>query len=142
MIQLWLTQLKPVLLTVTTTEVNMKVLAENLNLKTVYADYPNCQVQATQYAAGGLVIQLFAEDGERILTASVFIENWSDKLQPYQFYSKDWSENEGVVEWLKEQEIVTGTGRYVRAGFCDSELLELTKNYRAIVEARDDETAD
>ena len=112
----------------------MKVLAENLNLKTVYADYQNCQVQATQYAAGGLAIQLFAEDGERILTASVFIEGKTEKILPYQFYSKDWSENEGVVEWLKKAEIVTGTGRYVKTGFCEAELLELSPKYRKIID--------
>ena len=119
----------------------MKILAENLNLKTVYADYQACNVQATQYAVGGLAIQIFGEDGERILTASVFIEGKTEKIQPYQFYSKDWSENEGIVAWLKDQGIVTGTGRYVRTGFCESELLELTKDYRAIIEVND-ETAD
>ena len=116
----------------------MKVLAENLTVKTKYADEQGCSVQAAEYVNGGLAIQLYTADGERMLTASVFIEGRSEKLLPFQFYSKDWSENEGVVEWLKQAEIVTDTGRYVQTGFCEAELLELTPKYRKIIEANDE----
>lgn len=138
MILRWPTWPKPV--TMTENGIKMKVLAENLAVKTKYADEHGCSVQAAEYVNGGLAIQLHTEDGERMLTASVFIEGRSDKLLPFQFYSKDWSENEGVVEWLKQSGIATGTGRYVQTGFCEAELLELTAKYRKIIEANDEVT--
>ena len=95
MILHWPTWLKPV--TMTAKDIKMKVIAENLTVKTKYADEQGCSVQAAEYVNGCLAIQLHTADGERMLTASVFIEGRSDKLLPFQFYSKDWSDNEGVV---------------------------------------------
>ena len=132
MILHWPIWLKPV--TMTAKDIKMKVLAENLTVKTKYADEQGCSVQAAEYVNGGLAIQLHTADGERMLTASVFIEGRSEKLLPFQFYSKDWNENEGVVEWLKKAEIVTGTGYYVKTGFCEAELLELSPKYRKIID--------
>lgn len=124
----------------TAKDIKMKVLAENLTVKTKYADEQGCSVQAAKYVNGGLAIMLRTADGQQMLTASVFIKHHSEKLLPFQFYSKNWSENEGVVELLKKAEIVTGTGRYVKTGFCKAELLELAPKYRRIIEAKDEST--
>ena len=53
---------KPVIMTAK--DIKMKVLAENLTVKTKYADEQGCSVQAAEYVNGGLAIQLHTEGEE------------------------------------------------------------------------------
>ena len=113
----------------------MKIIASNLQVKTKYVNEHGCYLQADKYKLGGLALALHSNCGERLLTASVYIDGATCNLNDFEFYSKDWSENEGIVAWLKKAGIVDGTGCKVRTGFCESERLRLTDKYKRLLEA-------
>lgn len=89
----------------------------------------NC-VYAT-YAAGGIALELF-EDGEPYMTASTCIPNLEDE----EIAIKDYSENEGILDILMEQGVITPPHRFQSSGYvivpiCKLQLAEDTPIYLA-----------
>ena len=65
-----------------------------------------------QYANGGICLRLNGyPEGEPIATASTFLEEPHARQDPRTFWCKDWSENEGMCEFLVKHNIAKCTGR-------------------------------
>lgn len=73
----------------------MKVIHRNQNLTTLWGTY-----SALPFPA----LQLICDDGEPWTTASVNMGHCPDGCM----FIKDWSENEGMVEALKEAGVISG----------------------------------
>jgi len=82
----------------------------------------NCKAKRGMYPNGNTAIQLFTEDGEPIAKGTV---NLYDKLSKNKAYIKDYSENEGMLESLKEAGIVTEIIGYKQTGFVVVPLCKL-----------------
>lgn len=90
--------------------------------------YEDVHVSIGHYADGNLCVSLFNSEGA-ILTASVNLPESLD-LEANQFYCKEWSENEGVGEWLEANGIATRLpGTEAKTGFVSAERFELTSDY-------------
>ncbi len=77
----------------------------------------------TQYAAGGLAVELLAEDGEPYARLSVNLEGLT--LPAHQFAVKTWSENEEISKAARRSGLFSDTGGRVSTGFVTAEIWEL-----------------
>jgi hypothetical protein len=76
----------------------------------------DCIVETGQYNNGRLAIELYdKEDGEPVTTATINLPMESMKADEVAI--KNYSENEGIVEALKEAGVITEKVRDVGAGF-------------------------
>lgn len=67
------------------------------------------------YRDGSVSIQLFdSEDGSPYATATTHL---SGQLEKGEIAIKDWSENEGILDFLIENNIVTKPHRFINSGF-------------------------
>ena len=80
-------------------------------------------VQIREYKHGGKAIILVDQDGSPVATATVCVP--SDKLDNDQCLVKDWSENEGMLDFLIDNNIVSEPIRTVQVGFCDAYLVNI-----------------
>lgn len=62
--------------------------------------------------------------GEPIAVATVNLPEWEARAD--QTYIKDWSENEGMAQWLYGNGLATPTGTFVEVGYVDAPLVNLT----------------
>ena len=88
-----------------------------------------CIIKIGSYANNRTALQLVdAENGEPITTATVNIVAVSDdefnKIastviceKDQLLFIKDWSENEGILQALVDQNIITDTGTFIPTGF-------------------------
>lgn len=82
-----------------------------------------CELQIGYYGNGNTAIQILdKEDYGLITTATV---NLGDKLPENQAYIKDYSENEGMLEFLKKTGIVNKVIGYKSSGYIIAPLCEL-----------------
>lgn len=81
-----------------------------------------------EYAYGGTAIMAQTVEGEPAFVLSVFLEGREPEAG--EFWAKDWSENEGIVEELERRGIVEKVGRSAITGFVTASLYRLTEEYR------------
>lgn len=84
------------------------------NLK--YKNY-DCVLRSSRYNyGGGIALQLFdANDGELISVCTVNLPE--EELGENEVFIKDYSENEGMVNFLVNEGIIELTGETVQSGF-------------------------
>ncbi len=88
-----------------------------------YCNYP-VYVQKLQYENGRVAIRLLhAEDGDPVAVATVNLPD--EQLGEDEVFIKDWSENEGMLKFLTENNIVVDTGRRVPCGFVEAAVCKL-----------------
>ena len=76
----------------------------------------NCLLQEGQYPGGRVALFLTDEDdGEPVSTCTVNIPSCA--LDDNEVLIKDYSENEGMVDFLVKEKIVATTGRFVQSGY-------------------------
>ena len=66
-----------------------------------------------EYANGGPSLQLLANDGSPLCTASV----WVPGLQDGEIGIKDWSENKGILDQLVSLDLVAPPHRHIPSGY-------------------------
>lgn len=76
-----------------------------MDWKSKYAVYPDCVFWAGRYGNGNLALQVVSPAEGLVCTCSV---NPGVPLPDNELAVKDWSENEGMVEELKRQDIISG----------------------------------
>jgi hypothetical protein len=80
-------------------------------------------VRTETYKDGGIRIQLYdSKDGTPYATATARIE---EKLEPGEVAIKDWSENEGILEFLIQNKIVKEPHRFAESGYVKVPICEL-----------------
>lgn len=80
-------------------------------------------VRTETYKDGGIRIQLYdSNDGTPYATATARIE---EKLEQGEVAIKDWSENEGILEFLVQNKIVKEPHRFVESGYVKVPICEL-----------------
>lgn len=85
-------------------------------MKTVKFKQWDCIIEFKEYANGGKCLQLVnINDGEPIATATTWIEG----LNPDEIAVKDYSENEGMYEALREANIIHPLHRTIPSGYID-----------------------
>ena len=80
-------------------------------------------VHPTQYAHGGLAIELLAEDGERIAILSTRLDG-APPPPPF-FWAKTWSENAELAAEALTSGLFRGTGERQPAGVAQAQLWEM-----------------
>ena len=72
-----------------------------------------CTVHLEAYMRGGHALQLKCEDGSPMAMATTWVEG----LGPQELAIKDYSENEGMLDFLVRNGIVEKPHRYENSGF-------------------------
>lgn len=94
---------------------------------TVTHNGTDCDLYAGRYYTGGVALQLVERStGEPWATATVNLPDEADRLGPGEVFIKDYSENAGMMDTLVLAGVVTRAGRYVRSGYVDIEIAQLT----------------
>lgn len=94
----------------------------------LYGRTYQCTLYVRQYGVGKTpLVQLFTTDGEPFATVSVNIPDLNFMLEEGEFFTKGWSENEGLIEQLVEQKVLTPTfpRKTVDTGFVTSTAYKL-----------------
>lgn len=85
-------------------------------MKLLYKGTP-VTMQWSRYGAGGrLCLTLIGDTPEREPEARVTINLPDEPLKDDHAFVQDWSEGEGMLEWLRTYHIAEFTGRRVRSG--------------------------
>lgn len=84
--------------------------------KVVYKGW-NCNLNKSYYEHGKCVVLCLidADDGEPVSTCTVNLPD--EPLGDGEVFIKDYSENEGMVEFLVKEGVVERTGREVQSGY-------------------------
>ena len=109
--------------------------------KTSYAAYEGCRFVAGRYGNGNPALSV-ADDEGTICICSV---NPPDtRLRDGLIAVKNWSENEGMVELLKEHDVITGNPvMLVTSGFVSIGVYKLTDHGRSLwADAGDEDDGD
>lgn len=86
----------------------------------------NCVLEFGQYNNDRTAIELVdKKNGEPVLVATVNIP--SEKLADDEIIIKNWSENEGILDVLKNAGIISDTIRKVPTGFVEADVVKLLK---------------
>jgi len=80
-------------------------------------------IKLGRYYGGNLAVQLEEEDGQPFATASINVKELD--LAGGEFVCKDYSENEGMLNFLLSNGIAEDTGRKVNTGYVNSSILKL-----------------
>lgn len=81
----------------------------------------NVYLRFARYELGRLAIELVGESGEPYCRVTTNMPEVP--LNHDEFLCKDWSENEGMAEWLVENKIAERTGRTVQAGYANAPVM-------------------
>ena len=93
------------------------------SLKTPHSNY-NVTINRKRYGNGRHVLELIdVEDGFPVMVATVNIPAAS--LEESEVIIKNYSENEGVLEFLQENEIVGPVKREVQTGWVTCPIVDL-----------------
>ena len=97
--------------------------------KTKYGEYKDCYFKAGHYNNGNIAILIESgEDEEPIMVATV---NPWQAVEDSCVAIKNYSENEGVVEVLKEQGIIVGEPEYdIPSGFVTIPVYRLADGWK------------
>lgn len=88
--------------------------------------YPNCTFETASYANNGNnALQIYDEEGEMLITCSV---NPSKKLDKNHICIKDYSENEGMVNFLSKMGIIGKWVEDIPSGWVVLPVYELTES--------------
>ena len=91
-----------------------------------YRDW-DCAIRARKYNNGNLAIELLeAETGDHFTTCTVNVGKIDDSLNAVAV--KDYSENEGMLDFLKENGLVGDTLYTVQSGFVIVPVVKLTES--------------
>ncbi len=82
-----------------------------------------CNVSLLQYPNGRTAIQLYAEDGEPIATATVNVPNYP--LGEGEVLIKDYAENAGILASLSNAGIIEPTGKTIPVGHAQTHVCRL-----------------
>lgn len=78
-------------------------------INSAYLDEPKARIVKHTYAKGGLCVKLIDEIGEPLANLSIWLPA-SPSLPKNQFVCKNYSENEGILESLAEQNKIKVVG--------------------------------
>lgn len=82
------------------------------------------ELMVGKYNNGRTALQLMdAEDYQPVATCTVNLPD--EKLEEDEAFIKDWSENEGILEWLKTQGIVEEVIGQAQTGFVQAPKVKL-----------------
>lgn len=94
-------------------------------LKTPYSEY-QVELAKGSYSNGRTAIELIdAEDGCPVMVATINVPEV--ELAEGEIIIKNYSENEGVLEFLQENEIVGPVKRSIGTGFVSCPVVDLLK---------------
>jgi hypothetical protein len=80
-------------------------------------------VKTETYRDGGVRIQLYdSKDGTPYATATSKVE---EKLEQGEVAIKDWSENEGILDFLVQNKIIKDPHRFVESGYVKIPICKL-----------------
>ena len=80
-------------------------------------------IKQETYKEGGIRIQLYdSKDGTPYATATTSIQ---EDLESGEVAIKDWSENEGILDFLVQNKIVKEPHRFVKSGYVKIPICEL-----------------
>ena len=82
-----------------------------------------CNVSLLQYPNGRTAIQLYAEDGEPVATATVNVPSYP--LGEDKVLIKDYAENEGILASLSTAGIAEPTGKTIPVGHIQTHVCRL-----------------
>lgn len=87
-----------------------------------YGDSYNVTINELQYGNKRTALEFIdEEDSSPVLVATVNIPD--EYLNPGEIIIKNWSENEGVLEYLQSKGIVSEVIRTVPTGFCHGDVV-------------------
>jgi hypothetical protein len=112
----------------------MTEIASGLILDTPFGNEIPVRLITMQYAFNSTVALVAVSDDhvrEPVATISCNIPDRAKSLRPGEFFCKDWSENEGMADWLEENKIATRTGRGEVAGFAFAEIMAFSPEIQA-----------
>ena len=95
----------------------------NYELKTPYGNY-TVSLEWNKYGSNGrTALELIdVEDGSPVMVATVNVPD--AHLEPDEMIIKNYSENEGVLEFLQENNIVGPVIRTIRTGFVSAQVVK------------------
>ena len=80
-------------------------------------------IKRETYKGGKVRLQLYdSKDGTPYATATASIK---EELEPGEVAIKDWSENEGILDFLVQNKIVKDPHRFVESGYVKIPICEL-----------------
>lgn len=95
-------------------------------MKINYVGY-DCNIEVSKYQFGGTALQLVdAEDGIPVATVTVNVPN----LEKDEVAVKSYSENEGMLEIMMGEGIVTPPHRRVQSGWVSIPVCRLTDKFK------------
>lgn len=95
-----------------------------MTFKTKYASYPNCEFVTNRYMNGNLALQVVSSEEGLITTCTV---NPGEEIGDDFIAVKNYSENEGMDETLKEMGIIGEKVDEIPSGFVTIPVYKLTK---------------
>lgn len=95
-----------------------------IHLKSKFVD-EEIIVKRSQYFQGGLALVASDLEGQPACTFSIWISQSTPGLPEDQFVFKNYSENEGMLEALKEAGVVKETGQIAEVGFVECPVVRL-----------------
>lgn len=103
---------------------------KNLTLDTAFCRKVPVALVVTRYVSGNqLALQAYDKNSlEPMMTISVNLPDWPRK-NPDHFFVKDWSENEGIAEWLEENGIAKNLGYSCPTGFVMADAFAFEPEY-------------
>jgi hypothetical protein len=85
-----------------------------MHLKTKYIDEKNARLAWLNYLDGNIALRILSDDGELVATASVN----TDEILPSGYIAiKDYSENEGILDALLDEGIISHPIRWIASGY-------------------------
>jgi len=97
-----------------------------MNIKLSFAEYSNCYIKIQKYSNGQPALVIY-QDGEVLLKASVNVQNY---IPPKGFICiKNWSENEGILESLIENQVIDPPQVFIPSGFVEVPVCKLKGAY-------------
>ena len=107
----------------------VKILS-NVSIKLAGVTFKNCYVEATVYARSEkrIALQIFQIDHNFVDVVAIATVNMPEHpCPPDEIYVKDWSENEGMTEFLVNNRIINPkVEHYVTSGFAHVSRHKLT----------------
>lgn len=118
----------------------MLEIASGLTLDTPFGGSAPARLLFSRYTNGAPALLAISDDGigEPLATLSVNLPDRMSSLSPGQFFCKDWSENEGMADWLEENKIASRTGKSAITGFAFAEIMEFSPEIKSKILAEMD----
>jgi hypothetical protein len=105
-------------------------IIKTFELKLAFGTYPNCYFVPSRYRSNNnLALQIQSEDEGPICVCTV---NPNEKLSDDVICIKDYSENEGMAEFLKNMGIIGDRVKVIPSGWVELYVYELTEHGKEI----------